>query len=99
MQQHLHAILQGSVSLHAPLLRREVLYEEGPSGPVVTGLRLSKAGKEQIVTADAYVAALDVPGAQRLMPQVRSATKKSCSEESESEGVLVAAACGCLRAA
>jgi zeta-carotene desaturase len=27
------------------------------------------AGREQIVRADAYVAALDVPGAQRLMPQ------------------------------
>ncbi len=42
---------------------REVLYEEGPGGDIsVTGLRLTKAGKEQIVTADAYIAALDVPG-------------------------------------
>ena len=48
---------------------REVLWEEGQDGrPVVTGLRLTRAGQEQVVTADAYVAALDVPGAQRLIP-------------------------------
>lgn len=49
---------------------REVLYEDGPDGlPVVTGLRMAKAGEERIVKADAYVAALDVPGAKRLIPQ------------------------------
>jgi len=49
---------------------REVLYEEGPDGhPVVTGLRMGKASEEKIVTADAYVAALDVPGAKKLLPQ------------------------------
>ena len=36
---------------------------------MVTGLRLTRAGQEQVVTADAYVAALDVPGAQRLIPE------------------------------
>ena len=50
---------------------REVLYEEGPDGlPVVTGMRMTRAGKEELVTADAYVAALDVPGAKKLIPQV-----------------------------
>ncbi len=50
---------------------REVMYEDGPDGlPVVSGLRLAKAGEERIVKADAYVAALDVPGAKRLIPQV-----------------------------
>jgi zeta-carotene desaturase len=49
---------------------REVLYEDGPDGlPVVTGLRMSRAGQERIVKADAYVAALDVPGAKKLIPQ------------------------------
>ncbi len=50
---------------------REVMYETGPDGKpsTVTGLRLTKAGEEQIVTADAYVAALDVPGAKRLIPE------------------------------
>ena len=48
------------------------MHEQGSDGlPVVTGLRMSKAGKEQIVQADAYVAALDVPGAKRLIPQAR----------------------------
>ena len=42
---------------------REVLYEERPDGETeVTGLRLTRAGKEHIARADAYVAALDVPG-------------------------------------
>lgn len=35
----------------------------------MTGLRLTKAGKEEIVKADAYIAALDVPGAKRLIPE------------------------------
>lgn len=49
---------------------REVMYETGPDGKTrATGLKLSKAGEEMIVQADAYVAALDVPGAKRLIPQ------------------------------
>ncbi|KAI7838111.1 hypothetical protein COHA_008119 [Chlorella ohadii] len=50
---------------------REVLYETGPDGQPtkVTGLKLTKAGEEQTVQADVYVAALDVPGAKRLIPQ------------------------------
>lgn len=53
---------------------REVMFAEGAEGsngaPVVTGLRVGGkvAGDERVVTADAYVAALDVPGAQRLLP-------------------------------
>lgn len=47
-----------------------MLYEDGPDGkPVVTGLRLGKAGKEKIVKADVYVAALDCQGAKKLIPQ------------------------------
>ncbi|KAH9302425.1 hypothetical protein KI387_014008 [Taxus chinensis] len=34
----------------------------------VTGLRLSKATEKQIIKADAYVAACDVPGIKRLIP-------------------------------
>ncbi len=45
---------------------REVLYEETSQGAEATGLRMTKAGKEQIVEADVYVAALDVPGAPCL---------------------------------
>ena len=49
-------------------MRRQVLYDEGPDGtPSVTGLKLTKAGQEQIATADAYIAALDVPGELSLI--------------------------------
>ena len=52
---------------------REVMFADGAGeggAPVVTGLRVGgrAAGDERVVTADAYVAALDVPGAQRLLP-------------------------------
>lgn len=48
---------------------RDVMFEEGPDGrPVVTGLRVGPTGRDRVVTADAYVAALDVPGAKRLLP-------------------------------
>ena len=51
---------------------REILYDVGTDGSTpsaVTGLRLTRAGEEQVVQADVYVAALDVPGAKRLIPQ------------------------------
>eukprot|EP00890_Picochlorum_soloecismus_P001940 jgi/Picsp_1/2747/NSC_00975-R1_zeta-carotene desaturase len=50
---------------------REIMYDTTEDGKPtqVTGLRLSKAGEESIITADAYVAALDVPGAKKLIPQ------------------------------
>jgi len=47
----------------------EVLYETGADGKTrVTGLRIGREGAEQLVKADVYVAALDVPGAQQLIP-------------------------------
>jgi zeta-carotene desaturase len=46
-----------------------VLFEEGPDGkPVVTGLRMRKAGKDTMLHADCYVAALDCQGAKKLIP-------------------------------
>lgn len=46
-----------------------MLYEEGPDGvPRITGLRVGREGAQEVVAADAYVAALDVPGIQRLLP-------------------------------
>ena len=46
---------------------REVLYQETSEGTEAVGLRMTKAGKEQIVEADVYVAALDVPGVPSLL--------------------------------
>ena len=49
--------------IHTRLGCKEVMYEDGADGQTkVTGLRLARAGKEQVVNADAYIAALDVPG-------------------------------------
>ncbi|KAM0888411.1 hypothetical protein ACQ4PT_028364 [Festuca glaucescens] len=48
---------------------REVIYEKSPDGQTyVKGLRISKATSSEIIKADAYVAACDVPGIKRLLP-------------------------------
>ncbi|KAH7543215.1 hypothetical protein FEM48_Zijuj02G0160700 [Ziziphus jujuba var. spinosa] len=49
---------------------REILYDKSADGETyVTGLAMSKATNKKIVKADAYVAACDVPGIKRLLPQ------------------------------
>lgn len=48
---------------------KEVLYADDEDGSLrVTGLKVGQLGRERLVTADAYVAALDVPGIQRFVP-------------------------------
>ncbi|PNW80358.1 hypothetical protein CHLRE_07g314150v5 [Chlamydomonas reinhardtii] len=49
---------------------KEVMYESGADGKVtrVTGLKVGSAGRDRVVTADAYVAALDVPGIKKFLP-------------------------------
>ncbi|TVU41364.1 hypothetical protein EJB05_14872 [Eragrostis curvula] len=48
---------------------REVLYDKSPDGQTyVKGLLLSKATSREVIKADAYVAACDVPGIKRLLP-------------------------------
>ncbi|KAL8159576.1 hypothetical protein V2J09_001113 [Rumex salicifolius] len=49
---------------------REILHHRSTDGETfVTGLAMSKATNKKIVTADAYVAACDVPGIKRLLPK------------------------------
>ncbi|XP_057539146.1 zeta-carotene desaturase, chloroplastic/chromoplastic-like [Amaranthus tricolor] len=49
---------------------RKVLYDRSPNGDAyVTGLAMSKATNKKTVRADAYVAACDVPGIKRLLPE------------------------------
>ncbi len=49
---------------------KDVMYETGPDGKTrVTGLRVGPQGRDQVIHADAYVAALDVPGIKKLLPQ------------------------------
>lgn len=48
---------------------REVLHEKSAGGDTyVTGIAMSKATQKKIVKADAYIAAIDVPGIKRLVP-------------------------------
>lgn len=48
---------------------REVLFEHQGDRTIVTGLAIATGDSEEIITADAYVVACDVPGVQRLLPQ------------------------------
>jgi zeta-carotene desaturase len=48
---------------------REILYQEKSEKTYVTGIAIAQGDKEEIITADAYVAACDVPGIHRLLPQ------------------------------
>ena len=58
--------------IHTRLGCKEVQFEEHSDGKTrVTGLKMARAGKEQIVKADAYIAALDVPGENICGRQVR----------------------------
>lgn len=48
---------------------REVLYEEKNGKTNITGLVIAKGEESETITADAYVAACDVPGIKRLLPE------------------------------
>ncbi|MCO5568328.1 hypothetical protein L7F22_022027 [Adiantum nelumboides] len=49
---------------------REILFKYTSDGePYVSGLVMSKASERQVVKADVYVAACDVPGIKRLLPE------------------------------
>lgn len=46
----------------------EVLYDTKDDATHITGLRVAKEDGDEIITADAYVCACDVPGIKRLIP-------------------------------
>ncbi len=48
---------------------RQIAFAETDRGTEVTGLLVAQGEDTETVTADAYVAACDVPGIQRLLPQ------------------------------
>lgn len=48
---------------------REIQFIEDRGQTKVTGMLVANGDKEETITADAYVAACDVPGIQRLLPQ------------------------------
>ncbi len=47
---------------------REIKYQENDGKTFVTGMVVAKGDSEELVTADAYVCACDVPGIQKLIP-------------------------------
>lgn len=56
------------VKVHTRRQTRRILFEGEGRDLRVTGLAIAAGETEEIVTADAYVAACDVPGIQRLLP-------------------------------
>lgn len=48
---------------------REIQFTEETDQTRVTGMVVADGDREEVITADAYVAACDVPGIQRLLPQ------------------------------
>ncbi|MBO3463797.1 9,9'-di-cis-zeta-carotene desaturase [Aetokthonos hydrillicola Thurmond2011] len=48
---------------------KEIKFNESDKQTTVSGIVLTNGETEELVTADAYVAACDVPGIQRLLPQ------------------------------
>ena len=65
--------------IHTRLGCREVLFEVRGGEVEVTGLRLSRAGREQVARADAYIAALDVPGALAKLVAIALGFRKTLS--------------------
>ncbi|UBF29653.1 9,9'-di-cis-zeta-carotene desaturase [Kovacikia minuta CCNUW1] len=57
------------VKIHTRRRTRQILFEEEEKATRVTGLVIGKDDSEETITADAYVAACDIPGIQRLLPQ------------------------------
>jgi zeta-carotene desaturase len=55
--------------IHTRRRVREMLYSGEGVKTRVTGLVVAKGETEEIITADAYVCACDVPGIQRMLPQ------------------------------
>ncbi len=72
-QEYLHQpildyITARGAKIHTRSQIRQVLFEGEGAKTRVTGLRVAQGDQETVVTADAYLAACDVPGIQRLLP-------------------------------
>ncbi|NEO25988.1 MAG: 9,9'-di-cis-zeta-carotene desaturase [Kamptonema sp. SIO4C4] len=71
-QEYLHQpildyLTARGAKIHTRRRVREIQYTEG-NNPQVTGILVANGDSEETITADAYVAACDVPGIQRLLP-------------------------------
>jgi zeta-carotene desaturase len=54
--------------IHTRRQTRKILFEGEGENVKVTGLAIAQGETEEIITADVYLAACDVPGIQRLLP-------------------------------
>ena len=54
--------------IHTRRQTRRILFADQNGETKVTGLAIANGDNEEIITADAYLAACDVPGIQRLLP-------------------------------
>jgi zeta-carotene desaturase len=54
--------------IHTRHQTRRILFEDQNGETKVTGLAIANGETEEIITADVYLAACDVPGIQRLLP-------------------------------
>lgn len=61
-------IEERGAKVHTRRQTRRILFAEQGGETRVTGLAIANGEAEEIVTADAYLAACDVPGIQRLLP-------------------------------
>ncbi|GAP95350.1 9,9'-di-cis-zeta-carotene desaturase [Leptolyngbya sp. NIES-2104] len=55
--------------IHTRRQTRRILFEGEGQNAKVTGLAIANGDTEEVITADVYLAACDVPGIQRLLPQ------------------------------
>lgn len=56
-------------TIHTRHRTKEILFDTVDSQTRITGLQIATAEGAEVVTADAYVCACDVPGIQRLIPE------------------------------
>lgn len=73
-QEYLHKpivnyIEERGAQIHTRRRTLEILFAESDSGTQVTGLKIAKDEGFEIVEADAYLCACDIPGIQKLLPQ------------------------------
>jgi zeta-carotene desaturase len=62
-------ILAKGGKIHTRRQTRRILFAGDGADIKVTGLAIANGDQEETITADAYLAACDVPGIQRLLPQ------------------------------
>lgn len=61
-------LTERNTKIHTRRQVREIQFTESENQTQVTGLVVAQGDQQEVITADAYVCACDVPGIQRLLP-------------------------------